>query len=128
MPIENDPHYALRQRTKAYASRVVSMYVHLCATEAFDSAARIIGKQLIRSGTSVAANHREARHCRSRADRLAKFLIVLQELEESALWLELMLEHKFTSEAALKQLCTETDDLLAIFITSVHTLQAHQDK
>lgn len=83
----------LRDRTKMYASRIIKLYSHLQQTHRFDDAAMVLGKQLLRSGTSVAANHREAKHTRSKADRIAKFNIILQELEESALWLELLNDH-----------------------------------
>jgi four helix bundle protein len=86
----------------------------------------VIGKQLLRSGTSVAANHREAKHSRSRADRIAKFQIVLQELEESALWLELLLENHMANEEGLKQLLDETGQLIGIFIGSLKTLNDTQ--
>jgi four helix bundle protein len=62
----------------------------------------VLGKQLLRSGTSVAANHRQAKHTRSRADRVAKFQIILQELEESALWLELLDEHQMADPNGLR--------------------------
>ena len=68
---------ALRERTKSYASRIIRLYSHLQQTHPFDGAAMVIGKQLLRSATSVAANHREAKHTRSKVDRIAKFNIVL---------------------------------------------------
>ena len=83
----------------------------------------IIGKQLLRSGTSVAANYREAKHTRSRADRVAKFQIILQELEESALWLELLDEHEMADPNGLRQLIDETNQLIGIFIASIKTLR-----
>jgi four helix bundle protein len=75
----------LRDRTKAYASRIIKLYSHLQQTHRFDDATMVLGKQLLCSGTSVAANHREAKYTRSKADRIAKFNIILQELEESSL-------------------------------------------
>ena len=83
----------------------------------------MIAKQLIRSGTSVAANHREARHSRSKADRIAKFQIILQELEDSALWLELLHEHNFAPAEGLRQLLDETNQLIGNFVASAKTLQ-----
>lgn len=113
---------SLRDRTKAYASRIIKLYAHLQQTHRFDDAAMVLAKQLLRSGTSVAANHREAKHTRSKADRIAKFNIVLQELEESALWLELLTEHQMANAEGLRQLLDETNQLIGIFITSVKTL------
>ena len=83
----------------------------------------VLGKQLLRSGTSVAANHREAKHSRSKADRVAKFQIILQELEESQLWLELVSDNNMANEEGLKQLLDETDQLIGIFIASINTLR-----
>ena len=117
-----DRHAALRERTKAYASRVIRLYSHLQKSCHFDDAAMVIAKQLLRSGTSVAANHREAKHSRSKAERIAKFNIILQELEESALWLELLSEHQMASMEALRQLLDETNQLISIFVTSIKTL------
>jgi len=123
MSEQTDPYAALRERTKAYASRIIRLYAHLQQQYRFDDAAMVIGKQLLRSGTSVAANHREAKHSRSKADRAAKFHIVLQELEESALWLELLSEHQMASNEGLVQLLDETNQLIGIFVSSIQTLK-----
>jgi four helix bundle protein len=74
----------------------------------------VVAKQLLRSGTSAAANHREAKHSRSKAERIAKFNIVLHELEESALWLELLSEHQLANAEGLRQLLDETNELISI--------------
>jgi four helix bundle protein len=120
---EMDVGSELRDRTKAYAGRIIRLYTHLQQTTRFDDAAMVIAKQLLRSGTSVAANHREAKHSRSKADRIAKFNIMLQELEESALWLELLQEHNLANREGLRQLLDETNQLISIFVTSVKTLR-----
>lgn len=121
--VREDRHDNLRDRTKAYASRIIRLYSHLQQTHHCNDAALVIAKQLLRSGTSVAANHGEAKHARSKADRVAKFHIMLQELEESTLWLELLLEHELAHPAGLHQLLDETNQLIGIFITSARTLQ-----
>ncbi|MEM7534777.1 MAG: four helix bundle protein [Chloroflexota bacterium] len=118
-----DPYAELLERTKAYASRIIRLYTHMQQVYHFNDAAMVIGKQLLRSGTSVAANHREAKHSRSKADRIAKFQIVLQELEESSLWLELLSEHEMANTAGLAQILDETNQLIAIFVASVQTLK-----
>jgi four helix bundle protein len=112
----------LRNRTKSYASRIIRLYMHIQKHSHFDDAVMVIAKQLIRSGTSVAANHREAKHARSKAERIAKFNIVLQELEESALWIELLELHDLVRTEALYQLLDETNQLISIFVTSLKTL------
>lgn len=118
-----DQHQELRDRTKRYASRAIRLYAYLQQHYHFNDAALVIGKQLLRSATGCAANHREARHSRSRADRIAKFYIVVQELEESALWLELLREHEMAHAEGLDQLLDETNQLISIFITSINTLR-----
>jgi four helix bundle protein len=102
----------------------LKLYTYLQRSHHFDDAAMVLAKQLLRSGTSVAANHRESKHSRSRADRIAKFQIILQELEESALWLELLQEHELAPTEGLRQMIDETNQLLGIFITSAKTLQS----
>ena len=118
-----DQYAALRARTKAYASRIIRLYVVMQHTYYTDSAALLIGKQLIRSGTSVAANHRESKHARSKSDLSAKVAIMLQELEESLLWLELLQDHQFAHADGLVQLIDETNQLISIFITSRRKLR-----
>lgn len=122
--MNEDRFETLRERTKRYASQVVTLYVAMQRAHRFDDAAMVLGKQLLRSGTSVAANHREAKHARSRAERIAKFHIVLQELEESALWLELLTDHEMAAPPLLEPLLSENRQLIAIFITSLNTLRS----
>ena len=122
----DDRNATLRNRTKRYASRVVRLYVSLQKGHHFNDAQVILGKQLLRSATSVAANHREARHSRSAADRCAKFLIVLQELEESALWLELLIEIDSKERSPLPELLDETNQLIGIFVASLNTIRSAQ--
>jgi four helix bundle protein len=119
-----DRNAALRDRTKAYASRIIKLYIYLQQTYHYNDAAMVIAKQLLRSGTSVAANHRESKHSRSKADRIAKFQIILQELEESALWLELLLEHQMAPVEGLRHILDEANQLVGIFITSIRTIQS----
>ena len=96
-----DRNQALRDRTKAYASRIIRLYMHLQKTCHFDDAAMVLAKQLLRSRTSVAANHHESKLSGSKADRIAKFQIIFQELEESALWIELLHEHQMARAEGL---------------------------
>ena len=120
-----DPYAELRVRTKTYASRIIKLYTHLQQQRRYDDAALVIGKQLLRSGTSVAANHRVSKYARSKADRIAKFQIILQELEESALWLELLDDHRMAHAEALQQLLDETNQLIGVFIASIRTLRGN---
>lgn len=118
-------HDNLRDRTKAYASRIIKLYAYIQHEHHFNDAAQVLAKQLLRSGTSVAASHREAKHARSKAEKVAKFALMLQELEESALWLELLIEHNMAHQQGLHQLLDETNQLIGIFITSIRTMQSH---
>ena len=123
----DDAYEKLRGRTKSYASRMITLYAYLQAHHHFNDAALVIGKQLLRSGTSVAANHREAKYSRSVADRIAKFSIVLQELEESGLWVELLIEHNMADAVALHDLLNETDQLTGIFAASIKRLRTRHE-
>ena len=103
----------LRDRTKRYALRIIRMFGALPK----DTVAQIIGKQVLRSGTSVGANFREA--CRARSDNefIAKLGICLQELEDTIYWLELLLEANILTENQLSELLDESNQLMAIFTT-----------
>ena len=111
----------LRERTKIYALRVIRLYSSLPKT----TEAQVIGKQLLRSGTSVGANYREAYRARSTAEFIAKCGISLQELEETTYWLELLVEAEITPKQKLSNLLDETSQLIAILTTSSNTAKAH---
>ena len=108
------PATPLRERTRAYALRIIKLYRALPRS----ADAQVIGKQLLRSGTSVGANYREGYRARSDAEILAKFGICLQELDESAYWIELLVEAGVMPGGALKPLLEETNQLIAIFTAS----------
>lgn len=105
----------LRGRTKAFALRIVHMFTALPKT----TEAQVLGKQVLRSGTSVGANYREAYRGRSRAEFIAKAGDCLKELEETAYWLELLEEGGIVEVARLNDLRQETDELIAIFVTII---------
>lgn len=81
--------------------------------------AGVIGKQVLRSGTSVGANYREAFRARSNAEYLAKLGLCLQELEETMYWLELLTDSKILPPSRLIDLQNETDELIAIFVVTI---------
>jgi len=85
-----------------------------------DHAAQVIGRQALRSGTSVGAHYREAQRAKSDADFISKMEGGLQELDETAYWLELLVESKIVAEQKLAPLMKETDELIAIFVTIVN--------
>jgi four helix bundle protein len=105
----------LRERTKAYALRIIKVYRALPQS----TDAQVIGKQLLRSGISVGANYREGHRARSNAEMIAKFGTCIQELDESAYWMELLAESEIVKASALSSLLDETDQLIAIFTSSV---------
>ena len=103
----------LRDRTKSFALRVVRMFSSLPKT----TEAQILGKQVLRSGTSIGANYREAFRGRSRAEFIAKCGDSLRELEETAYWLELLVDANIVSPDKLSRVRQECDELTAIFVT-----------
>ena len=105
---------ALKRRTKAFASAVVRFYITLDKNR---EEIRVLGKQLLRSGTSVAANYREASRARSDAEFISKIEQCVQEADESQLWLELLRDDCAVRCDALEWLLKETDELMAIFVT-----------
>lgn len=107
----------LKIRTKQFALRIVKLYRAL----PFKNEASVIGKQLLRSGTSIGANYRAACRSRSKAEFLAKMGIVLEEADETLFWLELLLEAEIVSAIKLESLIKEADELTAIFVSSLRT-------
>jgi four helix bundle protein len=105
----------LRVRTKLFALRIIRMYSTLPNT----NVAQVLGKQLLRSGTSVGAHYREGCRARSTAEFISKLEGGLQELEETAYWLELLVEGEVVPADKLRSLQQETNDLTAIFVTCV---------
>jgi four helix bundle protein len=110
----------LRNRTKSYASAVIRFYVTLPNSR---EEVRVLGRQLLRSGTSVAAHSREASRARSDSEFCSKLDGLLQEADESQLWLELLRDDCGMQGEPLDQLLRETDELLAIFVTMVAKLR-----
>jgi four helix bundle protein len=105
----------LRDRTKQFAIRVIRM----CESLPANISAQTIGKQVLRSGTSVAANFREASRARSRAEFIAKLGTVEQELDETMLWFELLVETGSLSGKKLKLLHEEAEELIRIVVASI---------
>lgn len=107
----------LRARTKRFAVEIIK----LCRSLPTTVDGRVVGGQLIRAGTSVAANYRAACRGRSRAEFIAKLGIVLEEADESSLWLELMAESDLVSKSRIEKLLKEADELTGIFTAGVKT-------
>ena len=90
----------LRKRTKDFALRIIRLYSSLPSS----TVAQVIGKQVLRSGTSVGAHYREAYRSRSDAEFISKIEVALQELEETIYWFELLIESNLISEKKLANL------------------------
>ena len=104
----------LKLRTKAFALRVIRMYAKLPKS---DVVAQVLGKQVLRSGTSVGANYREASRGRSKAEFISKIGDCLKEIEETEYWLELLVESGCVAPSRMAGLLDEARQLIAIFTT-----------
>ncbi|MGO8734492.1 MAG: four helix bundle protein [Terriglobia bacterium] len=112
----------LRARTKQFAIRIVRVFKGLPKSDE----ARIIGKQLLRAGTSVAANYRAVCRSGSKAEFISKMSVVVEEADETAFWLELLIETSIIPEVRLRDLLTEASELLAIFAASLWTARQNR--
>jgi four helix bundle protein len=116
--------HELRKRTKSYASGIVRLFRELPPR---DKAVDTLGLQLLRSGTSVAAHTREASRARSDAEFCSKIDGLLQEADESELWLELLMEDCEIDSERAKFLHSETNELIGIFTTIVSKVRKNQE-
>jgi len=107
----------LKKRTKQFAIRIVRLYQALPKRDE----ARVIGRQVLRSGTSVAANYRAVCRARSKAEFVAKLGVVVEEIDETVFWLELLVETGIVLPSRMVGLQKEASELLAIFAASQHT-------
>ena len=111
---------ALRARTKHFAIGIIKLFRVLPRTEE----ARVIGRQILRSGTSVAANYRAACRARSKAEFVAKMGIVVEEADETVFWLELLGDAQVVRQEQLVHLLAEANELVAIFAASQRTAKS----
>jgi four helix bundle protein len=102
----------LKPRTKAFALRIIRLYSKLPQSS---TVAQVLGKQVLRSGTSVGANYREASRGRSKAEFIAKIGDCLKEIEETEYWLELLVESGCVAPSRMAGLLDETRQIIAIF-------------
>jgi four helix bundle protein len=114
----------LRTRTSDFSLRIVRLYVSLPKT----TEAQVIGKQVLRSGTSVGAHYREGHRAKSDADIVNKFETALQELDETDYWLDLLIKAGIVPAEKLQPLIRETCELLAIFTTIVTKIKKRMGK
>lgn len=107
----------LKARTKQFAVRIIRLYRALPRNEE----SRVIGRQLLRSGTSIGANYRAACRARSKAEFVAKLGVVLEEADETVFWLELLPEAGMTRKELISALMQEANELVSIFVASLRT-------
>ena len=107
----------MKKRTKAYANRIV----RLCSALSRDWVAQTLGKQLLRSGTSVGANYRAVCRAKSNSDFVNELRIVEEECDESLFWMELLVDNNIVKVSRLSGLMKEADEILAIVVSSAKT-------
>ncbi len=104
----------LQRRTKHFALRIIALFRSLLRTEE----ARVIGRQVLRSGTSVAANYRAVCRARSKAEFIAKMGTVVEEADETVFWLDLLIEAGIVTRHRMEKLLAEANELVSIFVVS----------
>ena len=114
----------LRDRTKQFALRVIKLFDSLPKNQI----GKVIGNQLLRSGTSVGANYRSACRARSTAEFISKLGIVVEEADETVYWLELIVEAGLMKVTRMQNILQEADELTAIFTRSILTTKNRSRK
>ena len=114
----------LKKRTKTFSLRVIRLVESLPKGRT----AEVIGRQLLRSGTSVGANYRASCRAESTADFISKMGIVEEEADESLFWMELLIETELVNSAKLEPLMNKTDELLAIIVSSIKTAKTRRPR
>lgn len=112
----------LRNRSKQFAIAIVKF----CRTLPKSEESRVIGNQLLRCATSVAANYRAVGRSRSRAEFISKIGTVVEESDETVFWLELIVDCGIVSKEKMELLLKEGNELLAIFAASQRTAKANR--
>jgi len=116
------PHNNLKERTKSFALRIINLVEALPKGRI----AEVIGRQLLRSGTSVGANYRSACRAKSPADFIPKMGIVEEETDETVYWLELLVKSGLIQERDIRDLIDEANQLLAITVSSIKTAKRNK--
>ena len=114
----------LKERTKFFALRIIKMYSSLPKS----TEAKVLGTQVLRSGTSVGVNYREASRGRSKAEFIAKMGDCLKELDETTYWFDLLIEGNILPKNKLSGLLQESKELTAIFVTIIKNTKKNLDK
>ena len=109
----------LQTKSKAFAVRIIKMYQFLCE----EKREYVLSKQVLRSGTSIGANIREAKRGQSKPDFYAKLLISLKEAEETEYWLELLFETDFITKEMFDSIYTDCEELIKILVATTKTIK-----
>ena len=112
----------MKKRTKEFAKEII----RLCRKLPKNREGRLIGDQIFRSGTSIAANYRSACRARSKAEFISKLSIVEEEADETLFWLEVIKEMTIFKYEKLDALMKENDEILAIVVASIRTAKKHK--
>lgn len=115
---------ALQKKSKAFAVRIIKMYQYLCE----EKKEFVLSKQVLRSGTSIGANVREAKRAQSRADLYAKFFIALKEAEETEYWLELLVETDYLNKDMFNSIYSDCEELIKLLVSSTKTIKENNPK
>jgi four helix bundle protein len=111
-----------KSRIKTYALRIIRLVEALPKTRTSE----VIGKQLLRSATSVGANYRAACRARSQADFVAKMGIVEEECDESVYWMELLVESDQIKKSLVEELLCEANEILSMVVASLKTARTRR--
>jgi four helix bundle protein len=114
----------MKQRTKDFAKEIIE----LCRNLPNNREGRLIGDQIFRSGTSVAANYRSACRARSKAEFISRLAVFEEEADETLFWLEVIKEMKISQYSKIDALIKENDEILAIVVASIKTAKKTKNK
>ena len=114
----------LQKKSKAFAVRIIRMYQYLCE----EKKEYVLSKQVLRSGTSIGANVREAKRAQSKPDFNAKLFISLKEAEETEYWLELLVETDYISKEMFNSIYADCEEIIKLLVTSTKTLKENNSK
>lgn len=105
------------EKSKAYAIRIINLYKYLSK----EKDEKILSKQLLRSGTSIGANCREASRAQSKADFISKMNIALKEADETAYWLELLNETDYINDKQFENIYNDNEELIKLLVSIIKT-------
>ena len=115
---------ALQRKSKAFAVRIIRLYQYLCE----EKHEYVLSKQVLRSGTSIGANVREAKRAQSTPDFYAKLFIALKEAEETEYWLELLVETDYINQSMFDSIYADNEEIIKLLVSSTKTIKENNTK